>query len=294
MTFTLVARCPKTGQMGIGIATYSICVGLYCNGLRPNVGATMSQAFVNQGNNTLALRLLEQGFGPSRVLDELSANDPDFAYRQIAVIDRDGSQAIGVFFGSGVGMDAAGYRTSEALHAAQQDAHRHLVPPVQVEQRIGGKAARGPLPLPEVAGQLQAVLVHSCIPISRPSAAAATPRTRLTATLATAAPCLRSSAIRCVSSIQVENVVYEPTAAVPASSACSLLSASPVSRPRMIAPERLTTRVPNGKSRPAVEATTPSTRNRATEPAPPISTTPTKTRTLTEGLRLRPRPSGRR
>jgi len=90
MTFTLVARCPKTGQMGIGIATYSICVGLYCNGLRPNVGATMSQAFVNQDNNTLALRLLEQGFGPARVLDELAANDPDFAYRQIAVIDRDG------------------------------------------------------------------------------------------------------------------------------------------------------------------------------------------------------------
>src|SRR5262245_26618616 len=91
MTFTLVARCPKSGQMGIGIATYSICVGLYCNGLRPNVGATMSQAFVNQGNNTLALRLLEQGFAPAHVLDELAANDPDFTYRQIAVIDRNGS-----------------------------------------------------------------------------------------------------------------------------------------------------------------------------------------------------------
>ena len=94
MTFTLVARCPKSGQMGIGIATYSIGVGLYCNGLRAGVGATMTQAFVNQGNNTLALRLLAQGFGPQRVLDELAANDPDFDYRQIAVIDRDG-QAVG-------------------------------------------------------------------------------------------------------------------------------------------------------------------------------------------------------
>lgn len=93
MTFTLVARCRESGQLGIGIATYSICVGLYCNGLRANVGATMSQAFVNQGNNTLALRLLAQGFAPARVLDELSANDPDFAYRQIAVIDRDGAAA---------------------------------------------------------------------------------------------------------------------------------------------------------------------------------------------------------
>ena len=94
MTYTVVARCPRTGQVGIGIATYSIGVGLYCNGLRANVGATMSQAFVNQGNNTLALRLLAQGYTPAHVLDELAANDPDFEYRQIAVIDREG-RAIG-------------------------------------------------------------------------------------------------------------------------------------------------------------------------------------------------------
>ncbi len=93
MTFTIVARCARTGQVGIGIATYSICVGLYCNGLRSNVGATITQAFVNQGNNTLALRLLAEGFKPQHVMDELAANDPDFAYRQIAVIDREGRVA---------------------------------------------------------------------------------------------------------------------------------------------------------------------------------------------------------
>jgi uncharacterized Ntn-hydrolase superfamily protein len=94
MTYTLLARCPKTGQVGIGIATYSICVGLYCNALRGNVGAAMTQAFVNQGNNTLALNLLAQGFSPARVLDELKANDPDAEYRQIAIIDREG-RAVG-------------------------------------------------------------------------------------------------------------------------------------------------------------------------------------------------------
>jgi len=90
MTFTLLARCPQTGQVGIGIATYSICVGLYCNGLRGNVGATMTQAFVNQGNNPLGLRLLAQGYTPQHVLSELQANDRDYEYRQIAVIDRNG------------------------------------------------------------------------------------------------------------------------------------------------------------------------------------------------------------
>jgi uncharacterized Ntn-hydrolase superfamily protein len=93
MTYTVLARCPRTGHIGIGIATYSICVGQYCDGLRNRVGATMTQAFVNQGNNGLALRLLAQGFAPARIIDELGLNDPYHDYRQIAVIDREGSVA---------------------------------------------------------------------------------------------------------------------------------------------------------------------------------------------------------
>jgi uncharacterized Ntn-hydrolase superfamily protein len=30
MTYTLVARCPKSGAFGIGIATYSLAVGAKC------------------------------------------------------------------------------------------------------------------------------------------------------------------------------------------------------------------------------------------------------------------------
>jgi hypothetical protein len=35
-----------------GIATYSIAVGLYCNGVRSRTGVTISQAFVNQGKSS--------------------------------------------------------------------------------------------------------------------------------------------------------------------------------------------------------------------------------------------------
>jgi anaerobic selenocysteine-containing dehydrogenase len=42
----------------------------------------------------------------------------DLAMRLQTVVDADGPEAIGVFFGSGVGMDAAGYRMAEALHRA--------------------------------------------------------------------------------------------------------------------------------------------------------------------------------
>jgi uncharacterized Ntn-hydrolase superfamily protein len=44
MTFTIVARCPRLSQVGIGIATCSICVGLYCNGLRGSAGARIRRA----------------------------------------------------------------------------------------------------------------------------------------------------------------------------------------------------------------------------------------------------------
>jgi anaerobic selenocysteine-containing dehydrogenase len=42
----------------------------------------------------------------------------DLAARLRKVIDRHGPAAVGIFFGSGVGMDAAGYRAAQVLHAA--------------------------------------------------------------------------------------------------------------------------------------------------------------------------------
>ena len=42
----------------------------------------------------------------------------DLGARLRTIIDRHGPESIGVFFGSGVGMDAAGYRMAEALYAA--------------------------------------------------------------------------------------------------------------------------------------------------------------------------------
>jgi len=114
MTFSVLARCPTTGHFGIGVATYSLCVGQYCDGLRSRVGATMTQAFVNQGNNDLALRLLSMGYTAARVMEELAGNDPHHDYRQIAIIDHDG--AVAAFTGSKT-RGWAGHRTGEGFAA---------------------------------------------------------------------------------------------------------------------------------------------------------------------------------
>jgi uncharacterized Ntn-hydrolase superfamily protein len=94
VTYSLLTRCPRTGRFGIGIASYSIAIGTFCDGLRANTGVTISQAFPRPGNNMLALRLLAQGFTPNHVLADLVADDPNHEYRQIGIIDRVGNIAV--------------------------------------------------------------------------------------------------------------------------------------------------------------------------------------------------------
>ena len=94
MTYTVIARCPRGGQLGIGIATYSLAVGGYCPAIRGGLGAVSTQAFVNLKLGTLALRLLRQGFAPAKVLAELIDDDPNFAYRQVGVVDATGRTAV--------------------------------------------------------------------------------------------------------------------------------------------------------------------------------------------------------
>lgn len=94
MTYTLIARCPRSGAFGIGIATYSLAVGSKCPAIATGAGAIATQAFVNPTFKALGLRLLALGHPATQVLDLLKGADPDFAYRQVAVIDRWGGVAV--------------------------------------------------------------------------------------------------------------------------------------------------------------------------------------------------------
>ena len=91
MTFSIIARCPKTRRLGLGIATFSIAAGGRCEGIRHGVGICKTQAYINRGNDMLALQMLEQGLSPAAVMGALEANDPEHEFRQIAIIDREGN-----------------------------------------------------------------------------------------------------------------------------------------------------------------------------------------------------------
>ena len=90
MTYSILARCPDTGRFGLAIATYSVAVGQWCDGLDRYSGATMSQAFVRTTNNALALNLLNQGHSAKYVAEALVRDDDFASYRQIGVVGADG------------------------------------------------------------------------------------------------------------------------------------------------------------------------------------------------------------
>ncbi len=93
MTFTVVARDPATGMLGIAQSTNPIAVGSRCPFIRSNVGAVSTQAYTDPGLGPLAIELLALGYSPQKVIDELASSDPHFAYRQIGIVDRYGRVA---------------------------------------------------------------------------------------------------------------------------------------------------------------------------------------------------------
>jgi uncharacterized Ntn-hydrolase superfamily protein len=91
MTYSVIGRCPTTGRLGIGVASYTMAIGAYTDGaVRSNVGATMTQGHPLPRNNRLALNLIAQGYTPALAMSELAQNDAHHDYRQIAIVDREG------------------------------------------------------------------------------------------------------------------------------------------------------------------------------------------------------------
>ena len=90
MTYTVIARDPATGQLGIGIATYSLAVGASCPYIRPGVAAVSTQAATFPAHGPALLDFLVSGKTFDEAFSKLRASDPDFEYRQIGVVTVDG------------------------------------------------------------------------------------------------------------------------------------------------------------------------------------------------------------
>src|SRR5579871_5457043 len=92
-TFSIVAIDPKTGDLGVAVASRYFAVGSVVPWAEAGVGAIATQADVNVGYGPRGLELLRQGLTAQEVVDKLLAEDtfPGKQGRQLAIIDRKGN-----------------------------------------------------------------------------------------------------------------------------------------------------------------------------------------------------------
>jgi len=95
MTFSILAKCERTGMFGMAIATRPIAIGAKCPFVRPHIGGLMVQANGDPRLGALGLKMLEMGYSAAKVPQELAESDgaENIEWRQIMVIDKDGNTA---------------------------------------------------------------------------------------------------------------------------------------------------------------------------------------------------------
>jgi uncharacterized Ntn-hydrolase superfamily protein len=93
MTFSIVARCEKSGALGVAVSTAVPAVGSMCVYVRAGVGAVSTQSWVNPYLALDALDLLEHGADAESALAQALGGDPAADSRQIGVIGHRGHGA---------------------------------------------------------------------------------------------------------------------------------------------------------------------------------------------------------
>lgn len=93
MTFSVVARCARTGKFGVAAATATNAVGKLVSHAMAKQGAVATQAMLNPYFGYDGLRLLQRGSSARETLRRLLANDLHPELRQIGIVDSEGNSA---------------------------------------------------------------------------------------------------------------------------------------------------------------------------------------------------------
>ncbi len=93
MTYSIAARDPATGELGVAVQSAYFSVGPVVPWVEAGVGAVATQSLVNVAFGPAALVLLRSGFGAPQVVASLIAGDAEPEGRQLAVVDASGLAA---------------------------------------------------------------------------------------------------------------------------------------------------------------------------------------------------------
>lgn len=115
MTYSIVARDPGTGELGIAVASRFFAVGGIVPHMAGSLGAIATQAFVSPLYGTKGLEMLRQDLDPKNVINRLTSMDRGSDQRQVHLIDAHGRNA--AFTGSKC-IDWAGHLLSDNVSVA--------------------------------------------------------------------------------------------------------------------------------------------------------------------------------
>src|SRR5438046_2304279 len=93
MTYSIVARDPVSGALGVAVETCMFAVGAIVPWARAGVGAVATQAMGEPAYGPRCLDALEGGASATDALAAAQAADPAAFLRQVGVVSADGSVA---------------------------------------------------------------------------------------------------------------------------------------------------------------------------------------------------------
>lgn len=154
-TFSIVARDPNTGDLGVAVQSHWFSVGSIVTWAEAGVGAVATQSFVEPSYGPKGLSLMSSGKSAADALSSLLAQDPHPEVRQVAMIDARGG--VQTHTGSKC-IAAAGHRIGtnysaqanlmadasvwgamgEAFESAKGDLAERLLVALEAAQRQGG------------------------------------------------------------------------------------------------------------------------------------------------------------
>lgn len=92
-TYSIVARDPQTGQLGVAVQSHWFSVGSIVTWAEAGVGAVATQSLVDPSYGPLALEMLRAGRSPEEALRGLLEADNGSEIRQVAIVDSQGRVA---------------------------------------------------------------------------------------------------------------------------------------------------------------------------------------------------------
>ena len=139
MTYSLVARDPETGDLGVAVQSHFFSVGSVVSWAEPGVGAVATQSFVDVAYGPRGLDLMRNGRSAAGALGELVDRDEGEAARQVAMIDAAGRVA--VHTGQSC-IAEAGHQVGVQMSAQANMMRRETVPHAMVEAYAAAEGER--------------------------------------------------------------------------------------------------------------------------------------------------------